>query len=439
MLQHPQEDEEIKYSNIKPKEIKTALKMAVMSLFSASAYAADNPWQIETSGLLYSESDSRVSAVEPVVSARKEFADEHYLNLKLVVDALTGATPSGALPSNSVQTFTRPSGNGSYTIQPGELPLDNTFHDTRVALSANWEQPLSDRLRGQTGVNFSQEYDFTSLGVSGNLARDFNDRNTTFSAGINLENDWIKPEGEIPTPFAAMQPEGAVQARGDSSDSKTVVDFLFGVTQVINARTVMQLSYSISQADGYLTDPFKILSVVEDATGDLVATDAYRFENRPDKRSKQSLYWQTNYRLDRDRISFSYRYFWDDWDIKSHTLDLSYRWNFAENQFIEPELRYYQQTQAEFYEPLLLASDVLNDTLPEFASADQRLAEFNAVTVGVKYQRQLANNQHWNARLAMYQQSGEGSPDGVFGSNAQFDLFPSLTAVIAQVGYGFEW
>jgi hypothetical protein len=420
-------------------EIKTALKMAVMSLLSASAHAADNPWQVETSGLFYSENDSRVSAIEPVVSARKEFADEHYLNLKLVVDALTGSTPSGALPSNSVQTFTRPSGNGSYTIQPGELPLDDTFHDTRVALSANWEQPLSDLWRGQTGVNFSREYDFTSIGVSGNVARDLNDRNTTLSAGINLENDWIAPEGDIPTPFAAMQPVGAVQARGEDSDSKTVVDFLFGVTQVINSRTLMQLNYSISQSDGYLTDPFKILSVVDDATGDLVGTDAYRFENRPDKRTKQSLYWQTNYRLDRDRIRLSYRYFWDDWDIQSHTVDLSYRWNFAENQFLEPELRYYQQGEAEFYEPLLLESDVLSDTLPEFASADQRLAEFNALTVGVKYQRQLSNRQHWNARLAMYQQSGEGSPDGVFGSNAQYDLFPSLTAVIAQVGYGFEW
>jgi hypothetical protein len=435
MLQHSQDLTQ----TTQPQEINKALKLAVLGLLGANAHAAENPWQVETSGLFYSESDGRVSAVEPVVSARKEYADEHVLNLKLVVDALTGATPSGALPSNTVQTFTRPSGNGSYTVQPGELPLDDTFHDTRVALSANWEQPLTDRLRSQIGVNFSREYDFTSLGISGNLARDFNDRNTTLSAGINLESDWIEPEGAIPTPFGAMQPVGAVQARGDDKDDKTIVDFLFGVTQTINARSIMQLSYSISQADGYLTDPFKILSVVDDSTGDVIGNDVYRFENRPDKRNKQSLYWQTNYRLDRDRIRFSYRYFWDDWDIQSHTFDLSYRWNFAENQFLEPEVRYYQQSEAEFYEPLLLESDVQNGTLPEFASADQRLAEFNAVTVSVKYQRQLANNQHWNARVAMYQQSGEGSPDGVFGSNAQFDLFPSLTAVIAQVGYGFEW
>lgn len=418
--------------------VKSAVSAAVMGLLSQGAHAADHPWQIETSGLLYSESDSRVSAIEPVVSARKEYADEHYLNVKLVVDALTGATPTGALPSNSAQTYTRPSGNGSYTVQPGELPLDDTFHDTRVALSANWEQPLTELMRGEVGTNFSQEYDFTSLGVSGNLARDLNDRNTTVSVGLSLENDWIKPEGDIPTPFGAMQPVGAVQPRGESDDSKTVVDTLFGITQVINARWLMQLSYSLGQADGYLTDPFKILSVVDNA-GDLVATDSWRFENRPDKRIKQSIYWQNNYRLDRDRIRVSYRYFWDDWDIKSHTLDFSYRWNFAENQFLEPELRFYKQSEAEFYEPLLRQSDVLANTLPEFASADLRLAKFNATTIGLKYQHQLANNQHWNARFAVYQQSGESSPEGLFGTNAQFDVFPSLTAMIAQVGYGFEW
>lgn len=54
---------------------------------------------------------------------------------------------------------------------------------------------------------------------------------------------------------------------------------------------LMQFNYSFYITDGYLNDYYKLLSVVDNTrlTQDLV------HENRPDKRTQQSFYWQTKY------------------------------------------------------------------------------------------------------------------------------------------------
>src|SRR5690606_5306663 len=147
-----------------------------------------------------SETD-RVSAIEPVVNARRWLADDDYLDLKLVLDTLTGASASGAMPSSLPQTFTRPSGKGTYTTAPGDTPLDDTFRDTRVAFSMNWNTALTPLWKMTLGGNVSKEFDFQSLGANVLLARDFNKRNTTLSFGASVEADQITPVGGLPTPL----------------------------------------------------------------------------------------------------------------------------------------------------------------------------------------------------------------------------------------------
>src|ERR1043165_3944624 len=98
----------------------TSLLLGSAAAPTAHAFGTDTPWELNAAVLYYAESDGRVQAAEPVIMGRKELDDEEYLNLKLVVDALTGATPTGAVPSSLPQTFTRPSGKGSYTIAAGD-------------------------------------------------------------------------------------------------------------------------------------------------------------------------------------------------------------------------------------------------------------------------------------------------------------------------------
>jgi hypothetical protein len=394
-------------------------------------------WKIDSSLLIYSEADGRVHDLSVNLLGRKELVEDRFLSLSLTLDTLTGASPSGAAPSRSVQTFTRPSGNDSYSIGGGTQPLDDTFHDTRTALSASWELPLARLLLLDVGGSVSDEFDYTHLGVDGKLARDFNNRNTTASFGVSIASDSINPVGGAPLPLAPMEGVGNAQSkRGDQS--KDVTDILLGVTQVLNRTTLLQLNYSLSESSGYLTDPYKILSVVDPVTGDLVPGPAgsglfrYLYESRPDSREKQSLYALLKKDFGGNVLEASFRYMTDDWGVDSNTLDVKYRWSFSGGSYLQPHLRFYSQTAADFYHTVLFAGA----PLPAFATADYRLGAFDGVTIGAKYGKEMRTGEI-AARLELYRQSGSPDSAARIGQLAGLDLYPDLNAFIAQVTYRF--
>jgi len=167
------------------KNLKAALTLATTALFStaqagAAPLPSDTPtedtWSFDSAFLYYSEAE-RVSAAEAIFNAKKNYSDDSTLNLKLTVDALTGASANGAVAQPNVQTFTRPSGKGDYNVKAGDTPLDDTFKDTRVQLNGQWSQVLAQNYTGSVGAHISKEYDYLSLGVNGNIANDFNRKN----------------------------------------------------------------------------------------------------------------------------------------------------------------------------------------------------------------------------------------------------------------------
>lgn len=396
------------------------------------------PWSLDSALLYYGESDGRVRDVSLNALAKKELREDSFLTLTLATDTLTGASPSGAVPSSVPQTFTRPSGNGSYTIAPGAAPLDDTFQDTRTALSVGYRWPLARLSTIDVGLGMSDEYDYTHTGLNASVARDFNNRNTTLSFGFALANDTISPVGGSPTPLSLMLAEDDDSAkRGDQS--KDVVDILVGVTQVLNRHALVQFNYSLSQSDGYLTDPYKILSVVDPVSGLPIAgapgSGLYRYiyENRPQTRDKQSLYGLFKRDFAGNVFDVSYRYMTDDWNIDSHTIDLHYRFRLGDGgKYLQPHLRFYSQNAASFYNTVLFDGN----PLPAFASADYRLGEFDAVTLGIKYGQETRRGE-FDARFEVYQQSGIASPGARVGALANLDLYPDLNAVIAQFSYKF--
>jgi hypothetical protein len=426
------------------REIGTRLAAATCALLGPGALAGRvsaqeiAPWDIDTSLLIYSESDGRVRDTSLNARARKEIREEKFLDLTLAIDSLTGASPSGAAPANAVQTFTNPSGNALYTIQPREQALDTSFLDTRTALTASWEMPVTRLALLSVGASLSDEYDYTHTGINARLARDFNNRNTTLSFGVALANDTINPVGGSPVPLAPMLGLGTV-ANKQGDQSKDVTDFLIGVSQVLNRHTIVQFNYSLSQADGYLTDPYKVLSVVDPITGNLVAGPAgsgrnrYLFESRPETRDKQSIYALLKRDFNGDVLETSYRYMTDDWGVDSHTVEVRYRWNFGSSRYLQPHVRFYQQTAADFYRTVLFNGS----PLPTFATADHRLGEFDGLTVGVKYGHTTARDSEWSARVEYYTQTGNASPGSAVGALANLDLYPDLNALIAQFSYKF--
>jgi len=432
-----------------------AATCALLGVQATDALAKDKPgeWDVETALLVYSEADDRVQAVEPVISATRNYDGDRKLNLKLIADTLTGASPSGATPSDVPQTFTQPSGNGSYDVTAGDAPLDDSFKDTRVALSTSWTAPLDRDYTYSVGAYGSREYDYLSTAVNGSLSRYLNNKNTTLTGGLSLGFDLVDPVGGAPTGLSRMplkanktgtQFDQEFADTRETDDTKTLVDALFGVTQVINRRTLMQFNYGVSYSSGYLTDPYKILSVIDDASGanfggNLIGSDSnpvYLYENRPDTRIKHTLYWQTKYMLENgDVMDGSYRFMVDDWGITSHTVDLKYRWN-MDKSYLEPHFRYYLQSEADFYKRYLTATEY-NGGTPTLsdASADYRLGDLTGLTFGAKWGYHLDEDHELAIRAEYMIQTNDG--DQGFGKLASQDLYPDTSAMWLQLSYSF--
>lgn len=430
-----------------PKRIRESLAIATCSLL-ASSYPTANaaeyqpPWEIDTSLLIYQEKD-RVSTFKPMLGLRKEIGEDEYLNLRLVADALTGASPNGAAPTDSPQTFTSPSGTSSYTTPANEIPLDDSFKDFRAAINVEWEKGLTDTLKRIIGFNLSTEQDYTSLGASSTFSKDYNQRNTTITAGASINLDNVKPKGSAPEGLSTMPTAAFPAPPGDDDDddegeengkSKNVIELMLGITQVINRYTLTQLNYSIGHSSGYLNDPYKIISVLEnDGSGDLRTTDSpYLFENRPDNRTYQSLYWKGIHQLpNEDVITVSYRYFWDDWEITSHTLDLRYRWELGGGHYLQPHIRHYQQNAARFYRQTLIDGE---ENSLEYVSADYRLGDFTTQTLGVKYGILFDSGAEFTIRVESIQQRGETRKEDAVGKLSNVDLYPDMDATVVQAG-----
>lgn len=404
----------------KQNNVRKALALATASLLGnpVNAASTDEAWELDTALMVYSETD-RVQAIKPVISAKKNLGEEEIVSFRFLVDSLTGASPNGAIAADTVQTFTSASGESTYTVPAGETPLDPEFLDTRWALNGSWEKPLTRLTKVILGANVSKEEDYNSLGVSASLASDFNQRNTTLTAGLAVNSDTIEPYNGVPDPFSVMD-IAVPKSTSTTSEDKTVSDFLLGWTQVVDRTTLMQLNLNIGRDSGYMTDPYKILSVVLPGTETLRPVNPYLYEHRPDSRQRQALYWKMVKNLSGDVANLSYRYYWDDWEITSHTVDMHYRFNLNNKRYLQPHVRYYQQSRADFYYYKL----VDGVPLPEFASADYRLADLTTSTVGFKYGFSTSKDNEMSARLEYMKQSADGD-----------DPFPDVEAVIFQLSY----
>src|SRR6185437_7286205 len=363
-------------------------------------------WQLQ-SALAYYHEDGRIQAVEPVVSVSRDLADGGKLAFDGTFDALSGSSPNGALASRTPQTFASPSAKSLssarhlYTAAPGRLPVDPNYSDARFAAGAQWTLPLTRFTRTTLGGKFSYEDDFYSLSLNASLEHDFNEKNTTVSIGVNDENDAIRPIGGTPL---ALSNYAAFDKTGNQN--KNGAGVLLGLTQVMNRRWLTDLSVSVDRFSGYLNDPYKIASII-DANGD---TTAYVYENRPDSRTRRSAYWENRVGGDRSSATVSVRYMRDTWGIDSETAQLRIRcWNGPKDQYLEPTVRWYRQTAADFYAawiPVGRSSDLT------YVSSDSRLGAFHALTLGVKYGMSLSDrfsreNAEFTIRAEYYRQTME--------------------------------
>ena len=416
--------------------------------------------QLDAALLVYQEAGGRVMATEPTLDLSVHGADGRELSVGLVADAISGATPNGAVPSDQPQNFVTPikvqsstatvssaSGGSTiihlpptpgqiataalgrqYTVPANTLPVDKGFRDHRGAFTLGWAQPLGDITEVGFGGGYSRESDYQAITVNAHVSQNFNTNNTTVSLALNGEFDSSFPFGGIPTPLTVMN----AQWKTPTSRNKDQAGFVLGLTQVVTRRWLMQLNYAFDQQSGYQNDPYRVISVVDPVSGEPTST---LYENRPDRRQSQSIYWDNKLDLGPAITDLALRYYTDSWGITSSTAELSERIDLGSSFYIEPTARWYHQSAANFFHYYLVG----NQPLPAYASSDIRLGTFSALTYGGKIGFDISPRSEFYVKAEYYQQTGNGHPADAIGQLKRQNLFSGTKAAIVFLGYSWDF
>ena len=304
------------------------------------------------------------------------------------------AIPRLPIPAHPVETASAQTARGTI---PKALLRTLVFRQDWL-----WSEKQSRGLTLGYGGAVSSESDYDSFGASVDAAKESSDKLSTYSVGLAITFDTIyrSDTGGTPEPLGNLQ-----QERPYSEGSRNTTDFLLGVSRVLNKQTLAQLNVSFGISDGYHSDPYKIISAA-DAEDRILAN---YHDSRPDSRLRTSVYGKVVHQLSKSEhsVHLSYRLYQDDWGIQSHTADLRYRHQLTPRQYLEPHLRLYRQSQADFYQRKLSVDEGLNPILPEDgnASADYRLDAMTSATVGVKYGVALTRSTELRVRAEYLDQS----------------------------------
>lgn len=427
-------------------QLKEKLGLAVCSLLTATqSQAAD--WLYDASVLSYSEKDSqqqdRVSVIEPVISVTKQNAVDDYVQFQAVYDSLSGASPNGANAAGVQQNF------NNFLVRPGFTPLDPGFNDTRFAFNLNWLKPFDRLSRYLAGLSFSSETDYKSAGANFSYLQDFDHKRTTLTFGGAYSYDAVNPHGGFHDPFTSIyalpatpapqtqtSPSGGGTGSGESESLfpgkiKQTFEGIFGISHVLNRFTLLNFTYGLSYVNGYQTDPYKIISVIDSAG---LPVD-YVWEKRPGTRLKQTLKGSFITAIGRDSLHLNYRYYWDDWGIHTNTYDVKYHLGLGSLLYLVPHYRLSQQSQANFYRLSLNNGQAL----PEFASADYRLADMTTTTLGSMFGVRLNAKLTLTANIEQIRQTGNNHPAIAIGDQRRHDMFPDLTFWALTFGVRGKW
>jgi hypothetical protein len=195
--------------------------------------------------------------------------------------------------------------------------------ETRAEAGVRAARELAGLDLGMSYVR-SQEQDWASNSFQVGVGRDFLQRNLRVEANLGLVLNRI---GRASDPVFEEK-------------MKTYYGEL-GVSQLLDAKSRAGVSYGLQRLRGYQASPYRYVE----------ATDGTRMpETHPDLRMRHSV---SSYAL-RELTSWlagrlNYRYYWDDWGVRSHTGELRLRVDFSDSLFLTWQARVYQQRDAEFY------------------------------------------------------------------------------------------
>lgn len=293
-------------------------------LFAAgAAQAVDLPEQ--RADLMYHSYDGGgVKATGPALLVRKNLFDRVSLSASYYVDMVSNA---------SIDVVTTASPYKERRTETG-FGLDFAVRDALVSIS----------------TSRSREPDYTAGAVSVDVAQETFGGMTTVSLGYTRAVDQV---GQRDRGFF----DEAMHWR-----------YRLGVTQILTPRWIASANLEAVADDGYLGSPYRAARVFGAAVP----------ERNPRTRSSRAIKLRVlGEVVDNLSLRGDYRYYWDNWDITSHTVEAGVGRRFGPPWLADAYVRYYTQDRALFY-----SDNAVSETL--YVSRNRQLGTFTSVALGAK-------------------------------------------------------
>jgi hypothetical protein len=294
----------------------------------------ENPWGVEATHLEYSESGSRMSVRVNQASAVVPIGETFQLRGNFIQDLMSGASPVFNAPGPGGKTQQVLTGASVFdNRKAGDIGASASFGDSQLTLRQGW----------------SKENDYKSTWTSLEGRRDLNGKNTTLTAGFAFSNDGVSSH-DAP----------------DNFRTRIKRDFFAGVTQIIDERSLVQVSLEYSYSNGFLSDPYKLVFV---QSGGLLS------DARPSQRRQTAatVKYLTYVPAIGSALQAIGSLSTDNWGIDSAALELQWKKELPGQWLVNAGVRFYTQSSADFYAPLYLTSP------GDVHSSDYRLAGFGSI------------------------------------------------------------
>lgn len=176
------------------------------------------------------------------------------------------------------------------------------------------------------GISREENYDSGFAALS--LQREFFDRNTTLGISYAINRDQIESLKLADTrPFP----------RDADLNALTL-----SLAQVLTPKMAVQLNLFYAEQEGYLAHPENIVVFSDGSFGE---------EVHPESRIRRAIVGRlVRYFETRSALHANYRYYRDDWGIRSHTAGSEWYQYLGREWIARIGYRFYDQTAADFYE-----------------------------------------------------------------------------------------
>jgi hypothetical protein len=288
--------------------------LSLILLLSSIAYSQEQPDNtLEVDFNSYFD-NFRLVVVYPTISINKNLDTKTSVNASYLVDAISSASMRMVLRVDGITSATK-STNG------GESGLTELRHQ----FSAGITRFIGDVSVSANGM-YSTEHDYNSKTFAANLSVPFAKKNTIFQLGFAGNWDRVFP-----------------QTRTWTKDRNTQ-SLNLAVSQILSKNLIGQLDFSFINVEGFMLDGYQVVRIVNGSTLKILEPIT------PDKRVRKAFGSRLNYGITKlSTIQLGYRYYWDTWEIKSHTIEAGYKSHIKDNVNFVLNLRQYFQTKAYFF------------------------------------------------------------------------------------------